>query len=1112
MTRVSGGVRRLVAVMLTDIAGYSAITQRDEALALRLLDEHRRLVRPLLTASRGHEVKTIGDAFLVEFESALDAVECAIHIQRALLERNRKATVGRIELRIGIHAGDVIHTENDVFGDAINIVSRITPLADPGGLCVSGPVFEQVRNKIHLRGAELDSPSLKNIDTPIAVYRLELPWQKAPRRGSVPLVGRDSEVTSLRRSVDSAVRGTGRIVLLSGEAGVGKSRLAQESVATAAHLGFTVLQTRALPGDLSAPYAPWVEIAREYLRNAPPQLVYRVCGNYGGEIVKLVPELAERIGPTQPFPAPDADQARIRFFEGVTHLFQNIAKEAPLLLVVDDLHWADSASLRLLQYLARKLQGQRILMIGTYRETESEENTVLSDVLSDLNRERLAESIPVKKLGPKEVETMVGAIVGVERIAPEFSRLVFDKTGGNPFFVEEVLQSLSEEGVLGEAQRGGGMPPPSDLRLPDTVRRVIRRRLSRIDAQTLGVLQIASILGHDFSFETLQQVSDLPEEALLAGMEAALQTGVIEEGRGSRHQLVYSFSDRQVHDLLYDEQSAIRRRRYHLKAARALEGQGKEQTFASAHELAYHFLEGNELGEALRYSVLAADRAEAVFAREDADRHLRVALEILDARPDDALRASLLERLGANERLTGEIEASLRHAEEAAALFEKLGDKVGTSRAYRAAGSLYSNAYYDDRTAVDRFERAGKALEGLPERAELGQIYMHLAFSASRGLPSPASRAQLRQALDLGHRLGDQSLVIDAQIGLLWSTPIEEVDSVHGQIELIVAAIQADKPSPSNTRSLASTAGWLAMLIDEDSTKAIAAFQRGVARLRELGSESDAFDVQGQDLAQAYLVLGETDTALRLAEETYEFAIRNYPMPDLPNLLVLAEVARMRGDLEKSASLLERRYDLTRQNNSYVVRLAPAITLARLHLDEGRPAEAQRIAKEALAPFLDNGIPAPVLAATDYAELLGVALDATATEGIEGDAARYRAELERVAKLLPRRPIRAFHLEAEGSRAVRQGDAKKAVALLEECTELWTTLGWVPALGRTLGRLAGALRDAGEAGRSKTAFDRAVETLRQVGATGDASRMVKVAAQSLSRTQRTRAASADASP
>ncbi len=762
-------VRRLVAVMLTDIVGYSAITQRDEALALRLLEEHRRLVRPCLASHRGHEVKTIGDAFLVEFESALEAVECAIEIQRIFFDRNRKATGEQVDLRIGVHAGDVVHEQNDVYGDAINIVSRIEPLAEPGGICVTAPVFEQIRNKIHVRGTEIDSPVLKNIESPTVVYRLDLPWQKSPGRGVIPMVDRESELAALRRGLEEALRGKGRVVVLTGEAGVGKSRLAQEASAAAESHGFKALRSRALPGELSAPYFLWIDVANEYLRNAPAQLLYRVIGNSGAEIVKLVPELADRVGPTRSAVSTDPDEARIRFFDGVTQLFQSIAKESPLLVVFDDLQWADTASLRLLQYCARKLDGHRILLIATFRETDTDENAILLDVLSDLNRERLVDTLAVKKLSLKDVEQMIDAIVGGEHLPPDFGRLVFEKTGGNPFFVEEVLQSLVEEGQLTETRPGGKSPLPGDLRLPDTVRRVIRRRLSRIDAPTMNVLNVASVLGYDFSYELLQQVSEIEEGDLLKSLESAIERRIIEEGRHSAREVVHSFTDRQVHDLLYDEQSAIRRRKFHLKAAHALLTLAGSPTLAGAHELAFHFLEGNDLEHALQYSLLAADRAEAVYAREDTIRHLRLALEILEARPNDPLRASLAERLSRAEHHSGEIESCLRHIEEAAALYEKLGDRPALARAHLTAGTLYANAYYDDQAAVERFERARRVLEGLPENAELGRVYLQLAAYSDHGLPSRDSRARVLHALDIGTRLGDNSLAVDARFRLLWS-------------------------------------------------------------------------------------------------------------------------------------------------------------------------------------------------------------------------------------------------------------------------------------------------------------------------------------------------------
>ena len=143
---VAQTARHLSAVMLTDLVGYSALTQRDESGALRLLEEHREIVRPLLRVHAGREVKTIGDAFLVEFPNALDATRCALAIQKSLHERNAKAQGPKIELRIGLHVGDVEQQDGDIYGDAVNIVSRVEPMAEPGGICVSGDVFNQVRN------------------------------------------------------------------------------------------------------------------------------------------------------------------------------------------------------------------------------------------------------------------------------------------------------------------------------------------------------------------------------------------------------------------------------------------------------------------------------------------------------------------------------------------------------------------------------------------------------------------------------------------------------------------------------------------------------------------------------------------------------------------------------------------------------------------------------------------------------------------------------------------------------------------------------------------------------------------------------------------------------
>jgi len=179
--------RKLAAIMFTDMVGYSALAQRDDQLALELLEEHRRLLREIFPRFNGTEIKTIGDAFLVEFGSALEAAQCAIEIQRTLAKRNHDVTSNRrIELKIGIHIGDVIHRDGDVYGDGVNIASRIEQLAGAGGICVSTDVERQIRNALEARFEKFGSADLKNIKLPMDLFRIVLPWEAGPKTESSP--------------------------------------------------------------------------------------------------------------------------------------------------------------------------------------------------------------------------------------------------------------------------------------------------------------------------------------------------------------------------------------------------------------------------------------------------------------------------------------------------------------------------------------------------------------------------------------------------------------------------------------------------------------------------------------------------------------------------------------------------------------------------------------------------------------------------------------------------------------------------------------------------------------------------------------------------------------
>src|SRR5713101_790788 len=187
--------RKLAAIMFTDMVGYSALAQRDDKVALELLEEHRRLLRELFPRFHGTEIKTIGDAFLVEFGSALEAAQCAIEIQRTLAKRNHDVTSDRrIELKIGIHIGDVVHREGDVYGDGVNIASRIEQLAGAGGICVSMDVERQIRNALEARFEKFGTADLKNIKLPMDLFRIVLPWEKGAEPSAVPASKKKSPV------------------------------------------------------------------------------------------------------------------------------------------------------------------------------------------------------------------------------------------------------------------------------------------------------------------------------------------------------------------------------------------------------------------------------------------------------------------------------------------------------------------------------------------------------------------------------------------------------------------------------------------------------------------------------------------------------------------------------------------------------------------------------------------------------------------------------------------------------------------------------------------------------------------------------------------------------
>ena len=440
------------------------------------------------------------------------------------------------------------------------------------------------------------------------------------RRAAGTFVGRTWELETLEAGLDDALAGRGRLFLAVGEPGIGKSRLADEFASRAKQRGAGVLWGRGWEGDGASPYWVWAQALRSYVRARPPDVVSASIGPHGAQLAQLVPELGE----VDPEPL-DPESARFELFEAVTAFLRAAAREETLVLVLDDLHAADEASLLMLRFLAGELAEIPIAVLGTYREEVDCEPE--SGALAELRR-LPARQLRLGGLAPAEVARFVEVSTGVEP-SKKLVEAVHAETEGNPLFVGEVVRVLAAEGRLTEA-------PGVDWRLqvPAGVHEETAQRLRALSKDCRRVLTIASALGREFSTEVLESVSDMSEEEVLEGLDEAFAARVLTEVPGAPERM--RFARARTRDAVYNDLSTARRARLHYRIGEALEElYGADDQHVD--ELARHFFlagPGGDVGKTIDYSRRAGDRAVGLLAYDEAVRHYEHALRASERRKD----------------------------------------------------------------------------------------------------------------------------------------------------------------------------------------------------------------------------------------------------------------------------------------------------------------------------------------------------------------------------------------------------------------------------------------------------------------------------------------------
>jgi transcriptional regulator with XRE-family HTH domain/tetratricopeptide (TPR) repeat protein len=487
----------------------------------------------------------------------------------------------------------------------------------------------------------------------------------APHRGSetgvaeraqaaAVFVGREREMKELLAGLDDAMSRRGRLYLLSGEPGIGKSRLAHETAMRARECGVRVAWGRCWEAGGAPAFWPWVQSLRSYIRDADPRVLQSHLGSGTPFVAQILPELAEALPDVLAPPTLAPDAARFQLFDAVARFLRNTTADQPLMLVLDDLHAADRPSLLLLQFVAREIPDMRMFVVGTYRDFELERDHPLALTIAELAREQATRQLPLVGLAEADVAMLIQGTAGItphERLVQAIQR----ETDGNPLFVSELVRLLAAEGKLADNQD----PRSIHLTIPAGIRDAIGRRLQRLSAEGIWILKLASVFGRDFRLDALERLGGRSTEQLLSVLEEAEAARVVVGIPGIPVRM--RFGHALIRDVLYAEIPTGQRLRLHRQAGEALEALHAGRTEQHLAELAHHFFEaapGGEAARAVEYAHRAGDQAAAQLAYEEAVRLYRMALTVLDASmaQDEPRRCELLLALGdalsrAGERL-----------------------------------------------------------------------------------------------------------------------------------------------------------------------------------------------------------------------------------------------------------------------------------------------------------------------------------------------------------------------------------------------------------------------------------------------------------------------------
>jgi len=662
-------------------------------------------------------------------------------------------------------------------------------------------------------------------------------------------VGRARELVELRAALDDAIGGKGRLFLLAGEPGIGKTRLADEFSRVAVEQGVRVLWGRCWEGGGAPPYWPLCAIIRGCIEGCSTAQQEVLLGPGTREVAQLIPEFRpSRPSLEETRTISDPESARFRLFGSVATFLGNAARIAPLLIVIEDLHDADQPSLQMLRFVARETKAARIMILSTYRDIEIRQSPELGKLIGDLNREGW--TVPLAGLNQTEVRQFVEQLSG-QKAKEKLVADLWHATNGNPLFVEGVVRMLISEGKIDSET--------SAFEIPDGVRESIRRRLAALSSETQTVLSIASAIGNEFDFRLLERASGIPAAQVAEQLEDAMRVGIV-TGGGTQ----FRFSHALVREALYKDLPASRRIELHGLIGAAIEEIHENDLGSHLAVLAHHFSAANVTEKAIQYLIGAGEAASAVFAYHEARLHWDEALELMQGGAGSLRRRARLSQRLALLCWMIDYAAGIRYLKAALSTYESLGLERQSAECHAALGMFYAmpgEPTSDVSRAREHLRKAETTLSEGPGGPTLARLYTGITQTAFASRRTSEGLAAGKRATEIAEEIHDERESW-AAAAIQYAIHLVAVARLAESRDLLEQAWQiADRLNVAYLASIATwTAGrcWVFFL---DSAQAQRWYQRELSKPRVAHYRSLLQELLGEALARA----GDLAAARRLS-------------------------------------------------------------------------------------------------------------------------------------------------------------------------------------------------------------------------------------------------------